>query len=179
MYAIGTQPLIHRLDVIAKQVWYADDSAAGSSLERLKRWWDRLEAIGPQYGYFPNGSKTLIVCKPEAVGIAGTMFQGTDISISTEGKQYLGGAIGTTSFQKQLIDKKVTEWVETLSTIAKTEPQAAFSAFTHGLSSKWNYFLRVTDLESLSATEQLQPLEDAEDITHSCSYGTQPTRGPG
>ena len=69
-----------------------------------------------------------------------------------------------TSFQNQLIDKKVTEWVEeikTLSTIAKTEPHAAFSAFTHGISSKWNHFLRVTDFELLSATEQLQPLEDA------------------
>ena len=36
MYAIGTQPLIRRLDGIAKQIWYADDSAAGSSLERLR-----------------------------------------------------------------------------------------------------------------------------------------------
>ncbi len=164
MYAIGTQPLIHRLDGIAKQVWYADDSAAGSSVEKLKRWWDKLEMIGPQYGYFPNGSKTFVVCKPEAVGIAGTMFQGTGISISAEGRKYLGGVIGTSSFQKQLIGKKITEWVEevkTLSTIAKTEPHAAFSAFTHGLSSKWNYFLRVTDFESLEATEQLQPLEDA------------------
>ena len=35
MYAIVTQPLIRRLDGIAKQLWYADDSAAGSSLERL------------------------------------------------------------------------------------------------------------------------------------------------
>ena len=35
MYAIGTQTLIHRLDGIAKQVWYADDSDAGSSLEKL------------------------------------------------------------------------------------------------------------------------------------------------
>ena len=33
MYAIGTQPLICRLDGIAKQVCYADDSAAGSSRE--------------------------------------------------------------------------------------------------------------------------------------------------
>ena len=38
MYAIGTQPLICRLDGIAKQVWYADDSAACSNLERLRRW---------------------------------------------------------------------------------------------------------------------------------------------
>ena len=40
MYAIGTQPLICRLDGIAKQVWYPDDSAAGRSLERLRKWWD-------------------------------------------------------------------------------------------------------------------------------------------
>ena len=35
MYAIGTQPLIHRLSGIAKQVWYADDSAAGGGLANL------------------------------------------------------------------------------------------------------------------------------------------------
>ena len=35
MYAIGTRPLINKLNGIAKHMWYADDSAAGSSLERL------------------------------------------------------------------------------------------------------------------------------------------------
>ena len=65
MYAIGTQPLIRRLDGIAKQVWYADDSAAGSSIERLRRWWDLLKEIGPLYGYIPNGDKTHILAKPE------------------------------------------------------------------------------------------------------------------
>ena len=45
MYAIGTQPLIRTLDGIAKQVWYADDSAAGSKLEQLRRWWDLLAEI--------------------------------------------------------------------------------------------------------------------------------------
>ena len=55
MYAIGTQSLIHRLDGIAKQVWYADKSAAGSSLERLIKWWVE---VGLLYGYFSNGSNT-------------------------------------------------------------------------------------------------------------------------
>ena len=50
MYAIAIQLLIHRLHGIAKQVWYADDSAAESSLEGLRRWWDMLEGIGPNYG---------------------------------------------------------------------------------------------------------------------------------
>ena len=114
-----------------------------------------LEGIGPNYGYFPNGSKTFIVVKPELVETANEIFQGTGISISTEGRRYLGGAIGITSFSNQRIDQKVREWVEeikTLSEIAKTEPLAAFAAFTHRLSSRWNYFLRVTDLKSLSAT---------------------------
>lgn len=65
MYAIGTQPLIRRLDGHAKQVWYADDSSAGSSIERLKAWWDKLEEIGPHYGYFPKGSKTRVLVKQE------------------------------------------------------------------------------------------------------------------
>ena len=121
-----------------------------------------LEGICPNYGYFPNGSKTFIVVKPELVETANEIFQGTGISISTEGRRYLGGAIGITSFRNQLIDQKVREWVEeikTLSEIAKTEPHAAFAAFTYSLSS--NYFLWVTDLKSLSATGQLQPLENA------------------
>ena len=65
MYAIGTQPLIRRLDGIAKQVWYADDSAACLSLNRLRKWWDLLVEIGPLYGYFPNGSKVHVLTKPQ------------------------------------------------------------------------------------------------------------------
>ena len=42
MYAIGTLPLIHRLDGIAKETWYADDSAAALNLEKLRRLWDTL-----------------------------------------------------------------------------------------------------------------------------------------
>ena len=42
MYAIGTLPLIRRLDGIAKETWYADDSAAALNLEKLRRLWDTL-----------------------------------------------------------------------------------------------------------------------------------------
>ena len=89
MYAIGTQPLIRRLDGIAQQLWYADDSAAGSSLERLKRWWDMLVEIGPLYGYFPNSSKTLVLAKPQYAEAAREIFKDTGIVISSEGERYL------------------------------------------------------------------------------------------
>ena len=60
--------------------------------------------------------------------------------------------------------QKVEEWTEevkTLSEYAKTQPHAAYAAFTHGLSSKWNYLLRVLDIDALSASDLLQSLESA------------------
>ena len=90
IYAIGTQPSIHKLGGIAKQVWYADDSAAGSRLEKLRKWWDLLVEIGPQYGYFPNSSKTHVLAKPQYVETAKEIFKDTSIVISTKGERYLG-----------------------------------------------------------------------------------------
>ena len=163
MYAIGTQPLINQLGGIAKQVWYADDSSAGSTLINLRRRWDLLVEIGPRYGYFPNGSKTHILTKPHTTECAYDIFKGAGISILTEGKTYLGGALDSTPFITQFMERKVQGWIDelnTLSAIAKTQPHAAFPAFTHGLCYKWNYALRVTDLESTTSAELLQPLEN-------------------
>ncbi len=42
---------------------------------------------------------------------------------------------------------------------AETQPHAAYTAFTHGLESKWSYLLRVTNWNKLSPTNLLQPLE--------------------
>ena len=164
MYAIGTQPLIRRLDGVAKQVWYADDSAAGSSLERLRRWWDLLKEIGPLYGYFPNSSKTHVLAKSQHTEAAKEIFKDTGITVSTEGERYLGGAMGTACFLLQYVERKVDGWVkeiEKLSKFAATQPHAAYAAFTHGLSSRWNYLLRVTDWETLASSDLLQPLETA------------------
>ena len=144
MYAIGTQPLIRKLDGISNQVWYADDSAAGSNLEGLRRWWDILKEIGPLYGYYPNGSKTHVLVKSQHSEAANEIFEGTGIPISTEGECYLGGAMGTASFLRQHVERKVDGWVkelEKLSKIATTQPHAAYAAFTHGLCSRWSYLI--------------------------------------
>ena len=56
--------------------------------------------------------------------------------------------------------KKVQEWVEeidTLSSIAQSQPHAAFAGLTHGLISKWNYLQRAIP----DTGELFQPLEDA------------------
>ena len=50
MYALDTVSLINALrDDHIKQVWYADDVTASGSLMDIRRWWDRLVSIGPDF----------------------------------------------------------------------------------------------------------------------------------
>ena len=178
MYAIAITPLIHRLeDRATKQVWFADDATAGGGLNHLKAWWDRISAIGPDYGYYPNASKTWLIVKEANLEEATALFQGTGVSITVDGRRHLGAAIGTHSFVENYVQRKVSGWIfllaicanailpithdytliERLSSIATTQPHAAYAAFTHGLTSKWTYLARtIPDIEDL-----LQPLEDA------------------
>ena len=67
------------------------------------------------------------------------LFDGTQIIISKEGKKYLGSAIGIQAFIESYVQQKVSTWVEELerlSSIAVTQPHAAFAAFVHGLTSR-------------------------------------------
>ena len=41
-----------------KQSWYADNASAGGGQGALCRWWDKLDTMGPKFGYHPNASKT-------------------------------------------------------------------------------------------------------------------------
>ena len=141
MYAIAVTPLIHRLKFVAtKQVWFADDATAGGKLINLREWWDCLTNIGPDYGYFPNASKTWLIVKEGYKNEAASLFEGTQVAITEEGKKYLGSAIGKQTFIESYVQQKVATWIdelERLSSIAITQPHAAFAAFTHGLTSRW------------------------------------------
>ena len=64
-------------------------------MENIKRWWYEMVEVGPLYGYYPNSSKT----------------QEKRRHISTDGKSYLGGAIGSTFFIKHFMASKVNNWV--------------------------------------------------------------------
>ena len=146
MYGLATIPLIRRLKGLCKQVWYADDSAATGTMEQLRAWWDKLVKHGPGLGYFPNPSKTWIVTKREHHEEATKVFADSGINITSEGRPYLGAAIGSTAYITEYVSSKVKEWsssISILSEIARSQPHAAFSALTHGLLSKWTYLSRV------------------------------------
>ena len=68
-------------------------------------------------------------------------------------ENHLGAALGTEAFVHEFVSKKVQQWVEEvlhLSSIASTQPHAAFSAFIWGLFSKWTYISRtIPNIEEL------------------------------
>ena len=155
IYAIGLQPLITRLGISsdAKQCWYADDASGPGSLEAIKQWWDELTEAGPNLGYYPNAKKCWIITKPEKVGRARVIFEGTAINISTQGQKHLGSALGSREYLEEYVGSKVEDWISQvvkLAEFAMSQLQACYAAIIFGLRHRWTYFLRtLLDIEDL------------------------------
>ena len=139
MYGIGTLPLILHLREDVMQCWYADDATAGGKLLHIRAWWEKVVSLGPQYEYHPNLTKTCLIVKPEHLQAAENLFSNTGIKITVQGHKHLGSPNGTRAFVEEFVRSKVDGWVteiEKLSEIAAFQPQAAYAAFTHGLTSR-------------------------------------------
>ena len=70
MYSVAIMPLIKQLNRVVKQIWYADDASAGGCITDLRVWWNRLQELGPRYGYFVNSFKSHLLVKDDNVAIA-------------------------------------------------------------------------------------------------------------
>ena len=162
-YGIGIMPFLSKIkpnDLAAvKHVAYADDIGGGSKLAEIRAWWNKIVEEGPKFGYFPKASKSWLVVKQEKEEEAKIIFGDTGVNITTEGRKYLGGYVGTKEGSENYVKELCDDWVsqlETLAEIARSEPQAAYSGFTAGFKHKLTYFIRtIPDL-----TEILKPVDD-------------------
>jgi hypothetical protein len=121
------------------QLWYADDSAAAGSLSGVLRWLDCLRKRGPDYGYFVEVSKSILLVKKHSVPegalddlpayakdiriIEGDsdlpdweeMAKDAEVSVSDlvdrlSGVRYLGAGVGDLPLRTAMVKKKVTAW---------------------------------------------------------------------
>ena len=109
----------------------------------LKKWRDLLEQEGGKFGYHVKASKSLIIVKDKCQDKAKQIFQGSNITITTEEHRHLGSVIGSKTFKESYIKKLISKWCEKLtklSEIAKTQPQADYA--TSGYKHKFSYFMR-------------------------------------
>ena len=166
-YGIGLTPLLEVLskgevNEAWKQVAFADDISGAGKLIFLRVWWDLINKYGPLLGYYPKASKSWLTVKPEYIDSAKETFRGTGINITDQGRKHLGAVIGCEEYKKEYVGDKVTGWVEALqklTSIAKTQPQSAYSCFVKGFKHKFTYFMRtIPDIKVL-----LHPLDQAID----------------
>jgi hypothetical protein len=162
-YALGTRPIIEKLNNAsdATQVFYADDDSACGTLDELFKYWEELCKVGPEYGYYPNAGKTILIVKhPEDLQIAKDLFQPLKVKVTCEGERHLGAVVGSEEYRIKYVSDKVKCWVkdvEDLADIAKDEPQLAYACYTKGMSHRWTYVMRtIPDIKHLMA-----PLEEA------------------
>ena len=65
MYALGIQPLLNRLEGLARQVWCTDDATGAGSLAQVRDWWSGIVTHGPAYGFEANANKTWLIVKED------------------------------------------------------------------------------------------------------------------
>ena len=125
----------------------------------MLKWWNNVVNFGTLIGYYPKASKSWLVVKQQQFETAKHVFKDTNINITIEGRKYLGGFVGTENAHVIHIKEKINVWktqLETLTEIAKIEPQAAYTAFVTGYKHKLTYYMRsITNL-----SEYLKPLDD-------------------
>ena len=88
-------------------------------------------------------------------------FDGTGIQITTRGHPYLGDPIGCREYihVDSYVCDRVIQWLtelEVLMDFARSQPHAAYSAITKGLTSTWSYMIRTTS----AISHLLQPMEE-------------------
>ena len=128
-----------------KHAAYADDIAGSGKLRILRLWWNNVEQYGPLFGYYPEATKSWLLVKEHLIEEAKEIFAGTNINITSEGRAYVGGFVGTTTarsvYAKGLVDKWIDQ-LKVLVEIARSQPQAAYSAFVSGFQHKLTYHIR-------------------------------------
>ena len=161
-YAISTLPLITSLQAAStvKQCWFADDASGAGRVSQIKDWWDALNILGPNLGYFPKDEKCWIIVKPEKEESVREAFRRTAIKVTVHGQKHLGAALGSREYLEEYVNEKVSNWVNEVTKLAEfaiSQPQATYAAYTFGLKHRWTYFLRtLPDIQDL-----LEPLEKA------------------
>ena len=131
-YGAGVLPLIRVLRRDHPQVtqpWYADDAGVGGEFAAVMAHFRDLQLKGPDRGYFPEPTKSILVVLEQNVPRATAYFRGMGMQIVT-GSRYLGGFVGERGTETQWVQTKVEGWAESVKNmagVAHKHPQSAYA----------------------------------------------------
>ncbi len=129
-YTVGIAPLLKMIQVReddvstasdekVKHAAYADDLGGAGVLGYLRTWWNKVVHFGPLLGYYPKASKSWLVVKEDRMDAAREIFADTDINITSEGRAYLGGFVGSKESRENYAKELVKKWCEQLMMLSK------------------------------------------------------------
>ena len=162
-YCVALMPLIERLNAAVPEALlpgYADDYTSAGQAQANVSALRFLVENGERYGYYPEPSKSVYVCKGEDEDEARRCFAAAGITTVKfrRGHRYLGSYVGSGDQKVEYVEEKVRDWigcVKVLAAMAKKYPQAVYTGYSLCLQAEWQYLCRVTpDIAHL-----LEPLE--------------------
>ena len=122
-YGVGILPLAEKMLAAipeALQPWYADDAASVGPAIHNARVMKYLVDHGPAYGYFPNVSKSIYICKGEDEQTARSAFDEFNLNVKfVRGHRYLGSYLGCRTLKEDYdVQAKVDTWTSAASRLA-------------------------------------------------------------
>ena len=135
-YGIGILPLIRQLKAEFPQVeqpWYADDAGAGAKFDEIERFFRRLCEVGPQFGYYPEPTKSILIVRQHNLEEARLRFPAFQVKT---GNRYLGGFISQDEAHNEWLGEKTKFWTEAvtgLTSVTQAFPQPAYSGLQPSL----------------------------------------------
>ena len=94
-----------------KQVWLADDSAGGASVESLYQWYKSLCEEGRKFSDIVNGAKRWLIVKNSELAQSAKKVFCDEVNITLEGRRHLGVVIGSKEFKNQCCQEKLDNWL--------------------------------------------------------------------
>ena len=145
-----------------RQLWFADDASGVGKLRDSLEWATQVHKLGPQYGYYLNPHKLVIVVPSRQIdkvrdALADTPFKHARIQ---DKGTLLGGYVGMNEGQEAFVANKVEQLNGSLSkllTVGQDHPQELYTAVSASFQHKWNYLQRTHDV----VKEVYQPLEES------------------
>ena len=148
IYGVALKPLsaaIRKEVPSVLQPWYADDMAMVGPCTGIAQAMSLLEQLGPARGYYPEPSKSILICRPEDQTRAKHSL--TDFAFQyVHGHRYVGGFIGTKEARDDWLKPQLDAWVygiEQLAKVAQRFPQTAYAGLAKSLQMEWQYLQRV------------------------------------
>ena len=120
--SIGVLPLIKCLKLAypdVTQPWYADNSGSLGTFDNLGLYFNSLKRNGPDWGYYPDTTKIILIVHPENLEVGGLFSAHFFFAVFTD-TRYLGNYIGYEKSKGDCLKNRTGDWERNICAVAKT-----------------------------------------------------------